>query len=148
MYDLIMGRIPYLSGKNGDLLDDPNSLFFQELLKDAVADSTYPNDGEFSISGHDLYPLCVRFGGQSIICHPLLFVLLTSFSQVRVWVVVGSKWDHPPLSDSDPHRHLSPPHCHVFGGHVAAYGTKLICGLNPDSAPGRVDTGKLVHRSN
>ena len=94
MYDLIMGRIPYLSGKSGDLLDDPSSLFFQELLKDAVADSTYPNDGEFSISGHDLYPLCVRFGGQSIICHPLLFVLLTSFSQVRVWVVVGSKWDH------------------------------------------------------
>ena len=50
-----MGRISYLSGKNGDLLDDPSSLFFQELLKDAVADSTCPNDSEFGICGHELY---------------------------------------------------------------------------------------------
>lgn len=60
MYDLIVGRILYLSGKNGDLLDDPSSLFFQELLDDAVADSTCPNDSEFGISRHDLTLSTVR----------------------------------------------------------------------------------------
>jgi hypothetical protein len=55
MYGLIIGTILlYLSGKNGDLLDDPSCLFFQELLNDAVADSTCPNDSEFVISGHVL----------------------------------------------------------------------------------------------
>lgn len=52
IYDLVIGRILYLSGKNGDLLDDSSSLFIQELLNDAVTDSTCPNDSEFGISGH------------------------------------------------------------------------------------------------
>jgi hypothetical protein len=50
MCDLIVGRILYLSSKNDDLLDDPSSYFLQELLKDTVTDSTYPNDSESGIS--------------------------------------------------------------------------------------------------
>ena len=72
MHDLIMRRILYLSSKNCDLLDDPSSLFFQELLKDAVADSTCANDSEFGICGHELTR---TFGVNrllsSMLCHPL-----------------------------------------------------------------------------
>ena len=59
-------RTLYLSGENSDFLDDPSSLFFQELLDDAVADSTCPNDCEFGISGHELALIHCVWGSRSI----------------------------------------------------------------------------------
>ena len=63
-------RTLYLSGENGDFLDCPSNLFFQELLNDAVADSSCPNDSEFGISGHELAlsTVCVCVGGSRSIC--------------------------------------------------------------------------------
>jgi hypothetical protein len=56
--------ILYLTSKDDDLLDDPGSLFLEELLNDVVADGTGPNDGEFRVSRHEvmLSAVCAVFG--------------------------------------------------------------------------------------
>ncbi len=59
------GWILYLSGKDDDFLDDPDSLVLQELLNDEVTEDTGPNDGEFCVSSHEL-PLFVVCNSASI----------------------------------------------------------------------------------
>ena len=44
----------YLARKDDDFLDDPGSLFLQELLNDIVSDATGPKDCEVCISRHGL----------------------------------------------------------------------------------------------
>ena len=43
-----------MASKDDDLLDDPGSLFLEELLNDVAADSTGSNDGEFRVSRHEV----------------------------------------------------------------------------------------------
>ena len=77
----------YLSGKNDDLLDDPGSLFFQELLNDAVADSTCSNDSEFGmISGHEpTLSHCGRgLGSNRELSSLLLLFFSSALLQIRV----------------------------------------------------------------
>ena len=52
----------YLTRKDDDLLDDPSSLFLEELLNDVNTDGTGPNDGEFCVSRHELrlFAVCVN----------------------------------------------------------------------------------------
>ena len=134
----------YLSGKNDDLLDDPGSLFFQELLNDAVADSTCSNDGEFGIvSGHEpTLSHCGRGLGSNRELSSLLLLLFFSSAllQIRVWV-----------------DHLSPLHRHVYGNFSSASFTayeaklpQLFRGINSNSPPDRIPSFTFLtcgHRS-
>jgi hypothetical protein len=53
-YNLIIRWIIHLAGKDDDLFDDACSLVLEELLNDAAADGTSPNDCKVCVSGHEL----------------------------------------------------------------------------------------------
>jgi hypothetical protein len=71
-----------LTSKDDNLLDDPGFLVLEELLNDVAADRTCPNDGEFSVSRHEVilhYLLCGVLCGGLDLLYPLLSYLFTLF---------------------------------------------------------------------
>ncbi|SRR5216684_4983680 len=53
-YNLIIRWTIHLAGKDDDLFDDACNLVLEELLNDAAADGTGPNDCKVCVSGHEL----------------------------------------------------------------------------------------------
>ena len=70
----------YLTSKDDDLLDDSGSLVLEELLDDVVAYRAGPEDGEFSVSRHEVIVLSVVCGCCVVVYSyftPLFFYLFT-----------------------------------------------------------------------